>query len=105
MSEKGKDEKDAGGKDEKDYICPFCDKVYSTRSGLWKHIAKCPARPDSDEKDVDADKSGGEGFDLFGRDEPGQEEEDGYQCPQCRYVAKRPFDKCPKCGAELSWED
>jgi len=83
----------------REYICPFCEKVYSTRAGLWKHLKKCSARPDSDDEPEGKDLSGGNGFSLFERDD----EEEGYQCPECGYTAKRPFDKCPKCEAELEW--
>jgi ssDNA-binding Zn-finger/Zn-ribbon topoisomerase 1 len=104
MVDKDKNEPNGSKDEDKDYICPFCQKTYSTRSGLWKHISKCSARPDSDENEPDADKSGeGDGIDLFKGVEEDEDDEDGYQCPGCGYVGKKAFEKCPKCGAELEW--
>ena len=30
-------------------------------------------------------------------------EEEKFECPSCGYSANAKFDKCPKCGAKVSW--
>ncbi len=82
--------------------CPFCEKTFASRQGLWGHLKKCEAKPDEEDDDEPSTKSGGGFLSLFDDDE-NDEEEDEFECPECGYTSNRQFSRCKECGCEVEW--
>lgn len=83
--------------------CPFCEKTFASKQGLWGHMKKCEAKPDEDEEDENRTGSGGGFLSLFDDDDDDREDEDEYECPGCGYSSTRQFSRCKECGCEVEW--
>lgn len=82
--------------------CPFCEKTFASRQGLWGHLKTCEAKPDEEDDDEPRVKSDGGFLSLFDDDE-NDEEEDEFECPECGYTSNRQFSRCKECGCEVEW--
>lgn len=83
--------------------CPFCEKTFASRQGLWGHLKTCEAKPDEDDDDEPSRKSPGGFLSLFDDDDENDEEKDEYECPGCGYTSDRPFSRCKECGCDVEW--
>lgn len=83
--------------------CPFCEKTFASRQGLWGHLKTCEAKPDEDDDDEPSRKSSSGFLSLFDDDDENDEEKDEYECPGCGYTSDRQFSRCKECGCDVEW--
>jgi len=91
------------------YLCDYCGAEFMTRSGAAKHEKKCAHRTTEEKVEKDDEPA----VELYEAPKakpkpatvptPVSEDEDEYCCPSCDYVSRGPFQKCPRCGEELTW--
>ena len=86
----------------KKYICPYCDKTYSRRESLHKHLKTCSEKPD-EKQELETENEGVKMFKDTSQKEVEKTEE--YPCPGCNFIGTVPYDICPICGVEIEWSD
>jgi len=99
------------------YKCPYCEKEYKGRDGLYKHIHSKHLEEWKRDK-YDETKDYGEKIQKFKLEVKNLEEKDKegvkpieekeeaikYRCPSCNAEVSPDAKKCPNCGAEFDEE-
>jgi len=119
-----KEEKRHPGRPRRDpnklYKCPYCEKEYKGRDGLYKHIHSKHVEEWKRDKYGET-KDYGEKIQEFKLEVKNLEEKDKegvkpieekeekeektiYRCPSCKEVVLSDATKCPYCGAEFDEE-